>query len=77
MFVDIGLGGLCTAKYLADAGHKAILLEARDVLGGKVKTDISFLHKPTIMLLFNCDFLSDNLSTGADSCMAGQRWRLV
>lgn len=31
-----GLAGLCTAKYLADAGHKPILLEARDVLGGKV-----------------------------------------
>ncbi|EXB87084.1 15-cis-phytoene desaturase [Morus notabilis] len=31
-----GLAGLCTAKYLADAGHKPLLLEARDVLGGKV-----------------------------------------
>ncbi|KAL9265567.1 15-cis-phytoene desaturase, chloroplastic/chromoplastic-like protein [Drosera capensis] len=31
-----GLAGLSTAKYLADAGHKLILLEARDVLGGKV-----------------------------------------
>ncbi|XP_074590622.1 15-cis-phytoene desaturase, chloroplastic/chromoplastic-like [Curcuma longa] len=31
-----GLAGLSTAKYLADAGHKPILLEARDVLGGKV-----------------------------------------
>nr|AAX33347.1 phytoene desaturase [Prunus armeniaca] len=31
-----GLAGLATAKYLADAGHKPILLEARDVLGGKV-----------------------------------------
>uniref|UniRef100_A0A0E0LS19 Amine oxidase domain-containing protein n=1 Tax=Oryza punctata TaxID=4537 RepID=A0A0E0LS19_ORYPU len=31
-----GLGGLSTAKYLADAGHKPILLEARDVLGGKI-----------------------------------------
>ncbi|GAB2281432.1 hypothetical protein Dimus_016021, partial [Dionaea muscipula] len=29
------LAGLSTAKYLADAGHKPILLEARDVLGGK------------------------------------------
>jgi uncharacterized protein with NAD-binding domain and iron-sulfur cluster len=35
-FVCAGLAGLCTAKYLADAGHKPILLEARDVLGGKV-----------------------------------------
>lgn len=31
-----GLAGLSTAKYLADAGHIPILLEARDVLGGKV-----------------------------------------
>lgn len=33
---SIGLAGLSTAKYLADAGHKPVLLEARDVLGGKV-----------------------------------------
>ncbi|KAK4781534.1 hypothetical protein SAY86_015636 [Trapa natans] len=31
-----GLAGLTTAKYLADAGHQPLLLEARDVLGGKV-----------------------------------------
>lgn len=31
-----GLAGLSAAKYLADSGHKPILLEARDVLGGKV-----------------------------------------
>ncbi|VAH86852.1 unnamed protein product [Triticum turgidum subsp. durum] len=31
-----GLAGLSTAKYLADAGHKPIVLEARDVLGGKL-----------------------------------------
>ena len=37
MFLNsIGLAGLSTAKYLADAGHKPVLLEARDVLGGKV-----------------------------------------
>ena len=35
-WIRIGLAGLSTAKYLADAGHKPILLEARDVLGGKV-----------------------------------------
>ncbi|KAL3675674.1 hypothetical protein R1sor_025622 [Riccia sorocarpa] len=31
-----GLAGLSTAKYVSDAGHIPILLEARDVLGGKV-----------------------------------------
>jgi 15-cis-phytoene desaturase len=31
-----GLAGLSTAKYLSDAGHIPIVLEARDVLGGKV-----------------------------------------
>jgi len=31
-----GLSGLSCAKYLSDAGHKPIVVEARDVLGGKV-----------------------------------------
>jgi 15-cis-phytoene desaturase len=31
-----GLAGLSTAKYVADAGHIPIVLEGRDVLGGKV-----------------------------------------
>jgi len=31
-----GLSGLACAKYLSDAGHEPIVLEARDVLGGKV-----------------------------------------
>jgi NADPH-dependent 2,4-dienoyl-CoA reductase/sulfur reductase-like enzyme len=32
-----GLAGLSTAKHLVDAGHHPILLETRDVLGGKVR----------------------------------------
>eukprot|EP01041_Mallomonas_annulata_P003346 gene3346-6620_t len=31
-----GLSGLACAKYLVEAGHQPIVLEARDVLGGKV-----------------------------------------
>jgi len=31
-----GLSGLSCAKYLADAGHEPLVLEARGVLGGKV-----------------------------------------
>ena len=31
-----GLSGLACARYLVDAGHNPLVLEARDVLGGKV-----------------------------------------
>ena len=31
-----GLAGLSCAKYLCDAGHTPVVVEARDVLGGKV-----------------------------------------
>jgi 15-cis-phytoene desaturase len=31
-----GLAGLCCAKYLTDAGHTPLVLERRDVLGGKI-----------------------------------------
>jgi 15-cis-phytoene desaturase len=34
--VGAGLAGLSAAKYLTDAGHIPIVLEGRDVLGGKV-----------------------------------------
>merc|ERR1711966_577867 len=36
VIVGGGLSGLACAKYLVDAGHKPIVYEARDVLGGKV-----------------------------------------
>ena len=36
VIVGGGLSGLACAKYLVDAGHEPIVLEARDVLGGKV-----------------------------------------
>ncbi|KAL5995051.1 hypothetical protein ACLOJK_025109 [Asimina triloba] len=41
-----GLAGLSTAKYLADAGHKPILLEARDVLGGKINLHYLLILNP-------------------------------
>jgi 15-cis-phytoene desaturase len=36
VIVGGGLSGLACAKYLADAGHEPVVLEGRDVLGGKV-----------------------------------------
>lgn len=36
VIIGAGLAGLSTAKYLSDAGHIPIVLEGRDVLGGKV-----------------------------------------
>lgn len=39
--IGAGLAGLSTAKYLSDAGHIPIVLEGRDVLGGKVGRDIA------------------------------------
>lgn len=39
-----GLAGLSAAKYLSDAGHIPIVLEGRDVLGGKVGSP----HQPEV-----------------------------
>ena len=36
LIAGAGLAGLSCAKYLVDHGHIPIVLEARDVLGGKV-----------------------------------------
>lgn len=65
-----GLAGLCTAKYLADAGHKPIVLESRDVLGGKVtmrdNTELwGVLCTPIAEVTHLC-------CTGC--CMEGRRW---
>jgi 15-cis-phytoene desaturase len=40
VIIGAGLAGLSAAKYLSDAGHIPIVLEGRDVLGGKVSLDV-------------------------------------
>ncbi len=44
VIVGAGLAGLSAAKYLSDAGHIPIVLEGRDVLGGKVCGDLPCAH---------------------------------
>lgn len=36
-----GLAGLSAAKYLTDAGHHPVVLEGRDMLGGKVRLPVT------------------------------------
>lgn len=36
VIIGAGLAGLSAGKYLSDAGHLPMVLEGRDVLGGKV-----------------------------------------
>ena len=69
-----GLSGLACAKYLAEAGHEPIVLEARNVLGGKVSAwqdkdgdwietglHIFFGAYPNMMNLFNELKIEDRL----------------
>ena len=69
-----GLSGLAAARYLVDAGHKPLVLEARDVLGGKVSAwkdkdgdwietglHIFFGAYPNIMSLFKELGIEDRL----------------
>ena len=74
VIVGGGLSGLACAKYLAEAGHEPIVLEARDVLGGKVSAwqdkdgdwietglHIFFGAYPNMMNLFNELKIEDRL----------------
>ncbi len=52
-----GLAGLSTAKYLADAGHQPVVLEARDVLGGKVcawRDEDGDVYETGLHIFFGC-----------------------
>lgn len=44
--IGAGLAGLSAAKYLSDAGHTPLVLEGRDVLGGKVQCSPSIHGTP-------------------------------
>ena len=80
-----GLAGLSCAKYLADLGHTPILVEARDVIGGKVaawKDDdgdwyetglhIFFGAYPNILQLFKELNIEDRLQWKSHSMIFNQ-----
>ena len=75
-----GLAGLSCAKYLVDNGHIPIVLEARDVLGGKVAAwkdedgdwyetglHIFFGAYPNMLQLFKESSLQINSLSGSKS----------
>ena len=39
--IGAGIAGLTTARLLTDAGHRTVVVEARDRIGGRVWTDRS------------------------------------
>ena len=45
VIIGAGLAGLSAGKYLSDAGHQPMLLEADSVLGGKVREAIKTRSK--------------------------------
>ncbi|KAJ0043186.1 hypothetical protein Pint_17768 [Pistacia integerrima] len=69
--VSKGLAGLSTAKYLADAGHQPLLLEARDVLGGKVaacKDDDGDWYETGLHIFYDdCSFDVMNVLISSDA----------
>lgn len=64
LFVFLGLAGLSTVKYPADADNKPIFLEARDVLGGKLLLcfPVTFIFFLLFILIFlSLLFLNGNI----------------
>lgn len=68
--VGAGLAGLSAAKYLVDAGHKPIVLEARDVLGGKARLAPVPVHIAACLCSISSLRLRDCACITSPFCMA-------
>ncbi len=59
LVIGAGMAGLAAARDLVDAGHKVIVLEARERIGGRVYTNRTFSDVP---VEFGAEFIHGEMA---------------
>lgn len=61
MIIGAGTAGLAAARAWHDAGRSALVLEARDRIGGRVWTDRALVGSPTRPVELGAEFIHGDL----------------